>query len=274
MAQEETLYYRFLSEIRAFLSKLVKDPIKAEPSKYLKDRNFNKTKTINVLIKKGILERHEKILDSTNSEETKAKYVVKYKVKKENFEDKIKRIHSYYFEKNEPEKKKVDESFFKNEDEMKAKILNSPDGKVYQERGGIKECDCGGAMGGSCGATSDGNGGVTSTQTVGNYQYTPVAKGVIRRGGYNPKKETKHKPEDILGKSITAENKQRRIYITEKQFNMLMETAIANVGAETHRGDLGYDAPGFEASDEKFWKNSLQHNKKGGITCDRIDSDK
>ena len=37
--EKETTFYRFYSEIRGFLSKLISDPIKAEPSKYLKDRN-------------------------------------------------------------------------------------------------------------------------------------------------------------------------------------------------------------------------------------------
>ena len=103
--EQETTFYRFLSEIRAFLSKLVKSPMKADVNKYLKDRNFNKTKTINVLMKRDVLERHEKILDSTNSDEKEPKYTVKYKVRKKDFEDRIYKIYIQYFEKNLPEKK-------------------------------------------------------------------------------------------------------------------------------------------------------------------------
>lgn len=103
--EQETTFYRFLSEIRAFLSKLVKNPMKADVNKYLKDRNFNKTKTINVLLKRDVLERHEKILDSTNSDEKEPKYTVKYKVRKKDFEDRIYKIYIQYFEKNLPEKK-------------------------------------------------------------------------------------------------------------------------------------------------------------------------
>lgn len=108
----ETTFYRFYSEIRGFLSKLVSDPIKAEPSKYLKERGFNKTKIINTLIGKGIVERHETIKDQTNSEVKKPTYVVKYKVKKKNFEVKMHRIFSKFFEKNLPEKniKEIDEA--------------------------------------------------------------------------------------------------------------------------------------------------------------------
>lgn len=117
----ETTYYRFMSEIRSFLSKLLSKPINAEPSKYLKDRNFNKTKTINVLLKRGILERHEKILDSTNSDEKAAKYTVKYKVLKKDFEKKIHRVFIEYFEEN----KNINES-----DEMIMPLISRPS---YQE---------------------------------------------------------------------------------------------------------------------------------------------
>ena len=107
--QLETTFYRFYSEIRAFLSKLISDPIKASPSKYLKDRDFGKTKIINVLLDKGVLERKESIKDQTDSDLKKPTYIVKYKVRKKNFETKIHRIYSKYFEKNLPEKEKTEE---------------------------------------------------------------------------------------------------------------------------------------------------------------------
>lgn len=212
MAQElETTYYRFLSEVKAFLSKLIKNPIKAEPNKYLKDRKFTKTKLINVLIKKDVLERHEKILDSTNSDEKEAKYVVKYKVKKKDFENKIHKIYIKYFEENLPEKKDINESFFANEEEMKEQILNSKDGKIYKERGGIKECDCGGCMGGPGAATCN-----DSAPTM------PLAKPIRRK---------------------IKEGK--RVYITEEQFEALQkqlnEISTSDVGA---MGD--YTASGLQ----------------------------
>ena len=101
----ETTFYRFYSEIRGFLSKLISEPIKAEPSKYLKDRNFGKTKLINILINRGIVERHETIKDQTNSDAKKPTYVVRYKVQKKDFETKVHRIYSKYLEKNLTEKK-------------------------------------------------------------------------------------------------------------------------------------------------------------------------
>lgn len=108
--KQETTFYRFLSEIKGFLASLLRNPIKAKPHKYLVDRGFGKDKLIMVLIKRGIMERHEKILDSTNSDEKEARYIVKYKVRKQGFEKKIHRIFSDYFEENLPDdEKKVDE---------------------------------------------------------------------------------------------------------------------------------------------------------------------
>ena len=98
--KEEITYYRFLSEVRAFLSKLMSHPIDAKPSKYLRDRGVTKEKLIRDLRNKGVLERHEKILDSTNSDKKKATYTVKYKVKKKNFEERIHWLYAKYFEKN------------------------------------------------------------------------------------------------------------------------------------------------------------------------------
>ena len=242
----ETTFYRFLSEVRSFLCKLIKDPIKAEPGKYLKDRNFNKTKLINSLIRRDVLERHEKILDSTNSDEKVAKYTVKYKVRKKDFERRIYKIYIQYFEKNEPDKeeKKVDESVFQNEDEMKKQILNSADGKVYKERGGIKECEGGAAAGGDGGAlggTSSFSVGAGTTRGDMGYD---VPMGMMRRSIYGSPKEKekgkKVKPEDILGKNITAEGKKpRRIYITEEQYNIIMEDGAVGATSTTGVGSMG-----------------------------------
>lgn len=239
----ETTFYRFLSEVRAFLCKLVKDPIKAEPGKYLKDRNFNKTKLINSLIRRDVLERHEKILDSTNSEEKEAKYVVKYKVRKKDFERRIYKIYIQYFEKNEPEK--VNESVFKNEEEMKEKILNSPDGKTYKRRGGIKECEGGAAAGGdggSLGGTSSFSVGGDTTR--GDMGYDVPFGQVQRRSIYgSPKEKEKGKkidPTKILGKTVTAEGKKpKRIYITEEQYNIIMEDGAVGATSTTGVGSMG-----------------------------------
>jgi hypothetical protein len=102
-------YYRFESELRYFLSRLIGDnPIDAQPTKYLKKYGLYREPLINALIRRGILERHEKILDRTNSDEKTSKYVVKYKVRRKNFNRNVYKMFISYFEKNLPEKK-IDE---------------------------------------------------------------------------------------------------------------------------------------------------------------------
>ena len=93
-------YYKFYSEIRHFIEKLVKNPIKCDINTFLKEQGFNKEKLIHALIKRGIIKRKESIKDPTNSEEKQAMYYVKYSVIKEGFEDKIKKMFNEYFKQN------------------------------------------------------------------------------------------------------------------------------------------------------------------------------
>jgi hypothetical protein len=107
--KQEVTYYRFLSEMKAFLAKLLGNPIKAEPSKYLRDLGFTRSRIINLLIKKDVLERNEKILTPDKTGAKKVKYSVSFKVKKKNFDRIMRRIYTKYFEKNLPEKEPVNE---------------------------------------------------------------------------------------------------------------------------------------------------------------------
>ena len=95
--KEETTFYRFYSEIRNFLSKLLKTPIKAKPNKYLTDRGFTKDRLIKVLMDNGILKRDEKIFVPGKDDVKHVTYSVKYTLKSDTFEDKIEKIHGKYF---------------------------------------------------------------------------------------------------------------------------------------------------------------------------------
>ena len=72
------------------------------------------------------------------------------------------RIYKIYIKKFE---NNVNESVFADEEGMKSKILNGPDGEVYKKRGGIKEEGEGGAIGGA--TSCDSVGGETSRSDVG-----------------------------------------------------------------------------------------------------------
>lgn len=103
----ETTFYAFMSNIRFFLASLLKDPIKAEVSDYLKKRGMKKTKLINILIKRGVLKRHESI-DDKDKDVGVVKYCVTYKVVRKQFERKLKRIYNKYFEGKHTSKKEGD----------------------------------------------------------------------------------------------------------------------------------------------------------------------
>lgn len=275
----ETTYYRFMSEVRAFLSKLLKSPVDAQPSKYLKDRDFTRKKLIDELLKRDVIERHEKILDRTNSDEKDAKYVVKFKVHKKDFEKRIHRIYIKFFEKN------VNESVFANEEDMKEKILNGPDGDTYRKRGGINEE---GEGGGGAASGGDGSGGATSTSSVasetsrGDLGYDTPIFPMQRRTVYAGTQGDIKTKNPILGKTITAESKKsRRIFVTEEQWKKILEeeglgaggaTTTTSVASETTRGDLGYDVPFLGKakgkSNSKFLKPAM--DREPGFSVERI----
>lgn len=102
----ETTFYSFQSNIRHFLNSLLKNPIKAQPSDFLKKRGFNKKKLINILLKRNVIKRHEKIDDN----DEKTNYKVKYNVVRDKFERKLKRIYNKYFENNEGHEEEIDEA--------------------------------------------------------------------------------------------------------------------------------------------------------------------
>lgn len=308
---EEITYFRFMSEVRSFLAKLLKDPIGAQPSRYLKNRGVTRKWLVDNLINREVLERHEKILDPTNSDEKKAKYVVKFKVRKKDFEKRIYKIYIKKFENNLNEEAELrscanvigvvgggrpgetadrwakyvngnDNGFkrqmFKDEDEMKEKILNGPDGDVYRKRGGInEEGEGGGAIGGATGCDSVGS--ETSRGDVG----FDVPFGMVERRpiGGRPKEKEKgnnNKPENILGKNLVAEKKMaRKIYVTEEQFKTLVEseiggaTTISSVASQTSDGQLGPVRPGcmtFRKSNGKPDNSAFE--RKPGFSVRRV----
>ena len=316
----EVTYYRFLSEIKAFLGKLLGDPIKAEPSKYLRDIGFTRSRIINLLIKKDVLERNEKILTPDKTGAKKVKYSVSFKVKKKNFDRIMRRIYTRYFEKNLPEKQSVNEwmdmsscgmllgategkcsdnntrTLFGNEDKMKQEILKDKrDRDTYLTRGGMKgieeleECDCVGACSGDiAGATTC---GASSGQFI-----KPL--GVINKPILQKRKKDKDyvDPTKILGKEISEEKNKKtmakNIYLTESQLKYILKeeavaagaTSTSSVGAETTRGDMGYDVPAFSKSkntrknkkekgtDSDFFKPAME--REPGFSCKRVGDEK
>lgn len=262
--KEEVTYYRFLSEVKAFLAKLMSKPIDAKPSKYLIDRGVTKEKLIRDLRNKGVLERHEKILDSTNSDKKKATYTVKYKVRKKNFEDRIHWLYAKYFEKN------VNESVFEDEDSMVRTILDDPEfGPIYNERGGLpKQLDEEAGAGGAGGAgVSGGDGGVFGGDIVGattedgsNGQFTAVAFPMMRRQ-LGTRRKKKQENESVV---------KRNLIVTEEQFRRIIEATATSpaVGGPDGEGDYTYPVP-FSGVDKDDPTVSPE-GRKGGFSMQRI----
>lgn len=103
----ETTFYRLYSEIRHFLDKLLKTPIKVEASKYLIDRGLTKQRLIKLMRDNEIIKREEKILVPGKDDVKHVQYSVKYTLKPDSFDDKIEKIFNKYF--GEVEKKKINE---------------------------------------------------------------------------------------------------------------------------------------------------------------------
>lgn len=320
----ETTYYRFQSEVRAFLSKLLKNPVDAQPSKYLKDREFTRKKLIDELLKRDVIERHEKILDRTNSDEKEAKYVVKFKVHKKDFEKRIHRIYIKYFEKNELEKKINEEAdirncanvigvvgvgkpgetadrwaqyinrndngykpaLFANEEEMKEKILNGPDGDTYRKRGGIREEAAGDGAGvgeAPGGEAPAGNNGADTDEKAdgGRGQFNTPAFPMQRRSIYAGAQGDVITKNPMLGKTVTAESKKsRRIFVTEEQLKRILEeeglggaTTTTSV-PDTSDGMLGTIKPGKQfqgpngKSNDDFMEPAME--REPGFSVERM----
>lgn len=178
----ETTFYAFQSNLRYFLSQLLKDPINCKVGDFFKERNFNKKKLINILLKRDVIKRHEKIDDEEN-------YNVKYNIIRKNFERKLKRIYNKYFE--------------------------TPDTEIDEAT--------------ACG----------------------VSSGAFVQPLATPNKRK-------IGENIENMNK-KRIFITEKQFEMLKETLTT-----FNAGDYQYTVP-FPVK-----KNDPSMKRKPGFSMKRI----
>lgn len=108
---------KFNSNIRYFLHQLISDPVNAQPPTALKTVGITRSKLINLLIKKGIIEKHEKLNDKDKdgnfkTATMKVSFTVKdkvpdeleYRVPKNDFDRKIEKLRREIFEKNVPTK--------------------------------------------------------------------------------------------------------------------------------------------------------------------------
>ena len=302
----EVTYYRFLSEIKAFLAKLLSNPIKAEPSKYLRDLGFTRSRIINLLIKRDILERNEKVLTPDKTGAKKVKYSVTFKVKKKNFERTMRRIYTRYFEKNIPEKQPVNEwmdmsscgvllgatggkgqgvgsdtcdrfagyvnnpdrprTVFGNEDKMKQDMLKD-------ERDREAYLTRGGMKGieelEECDVA-----GATSCTSSGQF-VQPL--GIINKPLLQKRKKDKDytDPTEILGKEISEDKKKKtmakNIYLTESQLKYILKEEALGGATTAFSVDDTTRGPGDIGYDVPAFaksKNTKKNKKENGTDSD------
>ena len=216
-SKKDVTFFRFYSGMRSFLSKLLKKPLEAEVPSFLEDIGISRKKLINELLDKSVIERHEKILDGTNSDKEKPTYSVKYNVRRKNFEKKMHRLYSKYFENDEKEE--------------------------------LNECDCGGCLGGG-GCFGDGEGaGATNAAVANNSAPILPIGGVINRGSvYKDRdelKDTKKKKKKNIYLTESQVRYLNEFFNTKTIGDLLMEdeavgattTAIVNGNEVPRRSD-------------------------------------
>jgi hypothetical protein len=96
MVNEEVTLFSFMSHIKAYLKQLLNDPIYAKPDAFLLSNGLDGERVLSLLMDNGIIIRDEKIDSSGNKDQ----FVISYKIPRQNFERKIKRLYTKLFEQN------------------------------------------------------------------------------------------------------------------------------------------------------------------------------
>lgn len=105
MINEEVTFYSFMSHIKSYLKELLTDPIYAKPDAFLVSNGLDGERALSLLMDNGIITRDEKI-DSSGD---KDQFVISYKIPRQNFERKMKRLYSKLFEINVKENSPINE---------------------------------------------------------------------------------------------------------------------------------------------------------------------
>ena len=88
-------FLKFYNELIKFIRGLLNNPIDARPSELLVSNGFNNGKLRHLLVQFGIVKKSEDIDEPINDESGKkeSRYHLSYKVPKENFKDKIRKLY-------------------------------------------------------------------------------------------------------------------------------------------------------------------------------------
>ena len=106
--KEEVTFYRFFTDVKNFLKKLLDDPIGAKPGDMFKENGISRNDLLNKMLERGIIKKKENIDEPNDADgNMKSMHYLSYSIPKKDFEHKIKRLYDYFFDNS---KKKLDES--------------------------------------------------------------------------------------------------------------------------------------------------------------------
>ena len=107
--EEKITFYKFFTEVKKYIQNLLENPIGAKPSDFFKTNNISKSVLLNKLLERNIVIKKEDIKEPRDADgNVTSVHYLQYQVPRKNFEQKIKRLYSYFFE-NE-KRKKIQES--------------------------------------------------------------------------------------------------------------------------------------------------------------------
>lgn len=92
--KQQVTFFEFKNKVISFLKQLLTDPINATFDSFFRDNGISRSTMMKMLLKKGIIEKKEKV----DEVDGKSVYHIQYKVPRANFKTKIKRLYSYFFE--------------------------------------------------------------------------------------------------------------------------------------------------------------------------------
>lgn len=95
-SKKEMTFFAFMSHVKAYLKQLITDPISAKPDMFLMVNGLDGEKLNGYLTDNNIILKNEKI--DNNGE--KDMFTISYKIPRQNFERKMKRLYSKLFEEN------------------------------------------------------------------------------------------------------------------------------------------------------------------------------
>lgn len=110
--KKEVTFYRFFTDVKNFLKKLLDDPIGAKPGDMFKENGISRNDLLNKMLERGIIKKKENIDEPNDADgNMKSMHYLSYSIPKKDFEHKIKRLYDYFFS---DKKKALTENYGEN----------------------------------------------------------------------------------------------------------------------------------------------------------------